>query len=65
MGSKSNNPSSGVGFIGALCLIFITLKLCGVITWSWWWILSPVWMPFCVAMALLALWEGVQQPITF
>ena len=31
-------------FLKALALIFITLKLCGVITWSWWWVLSPLWL---------------------
>ena len=30
---------------GVLGLIFITLKLCGVIGWSWWWVLSPFWIP--------------------
>ena len=25
--------------------IFVTLKLCGVIDWSWWWVLLPVWGP--------------------
>ena len=32
-----------VGFLGLLCIAFITLKLCGVITWSWWWVTSPMW----------------------
>lgn len=27
-----------------LFLVFLTLKLCGVITWSWWWIASPLWV---------------------
>lgn len=27
-----------------LLIIFIVLKLCGVIAWSWWWVLSPLWI---------------------
>ena len=26
-----------------LFLDFLTLKLCGVIAWSWWWVLAPLW----------------------
>lgn len=26
--------------------IFLTLKLCGVIAWSWWWVFAPLWIPF-------------------
>lgn len=32
-------------FIALLALVFITLRLCGVIAWSWWWVLSPIWIP--------------------
>ena len=32
----------GIGFTGLLTLIFITLKLCGVISWSWVWVLAPL-----------------------
>ena len=33
-----------VGFLGTLGLIFITLKLTGVIDWAWIWVLSPLWI---------------------
>ena len=36
--------SGGVGFFGLLTLLFIGLKLGGAISWSWWWVLSPVWI---------------------
>lgn len=39
---------SGVGFPGLLTLIFITLKLTGYITWSWVWVLSPIWITFLI-----------------
>lgn len=34
----------GIGFAGLLTVAFIVLKLCNVITWSWWWVLSPLWI---------------------
>lgn len=39
----------GSGFLGLLALVFITLKLCGVINWAWWVVLAPIWAPFAVA----------------
>jgi hypothetical protein len=40
MGDKS----SGIGFMSILFFIFLVLKLCGVITWSWWWVTAPLWL---------------------
>lgn len=36
------------GFLTLLTLTFIILKLCGVITWSWWWVLSPTLIPLAI-----------------
>jgi len=41
--SSSSSSSSGIGFFGLLTVLFIGLKLTGFITWSWWWVLSPLW----------------------
>lgn len=41
---NSKNTGSGIGFIGVLTIVFVVLKLCGVIRWSWLWVLSPVWI---------------------
>ena len=38
-----------------LTVLFIVLKLMGVIQWSWWWVLSPLWISFCLAVALLVV----------
>lgn len=38
-------------FITLLALAFIILKLCGVITWSWWWVLSPIWIPVLIGVS--------------
>lgn len=39
-----NNSSGGIGFTGVLLIVFIILKLVGVINWSWLWVLSPLWI---------------------
>jgi hypothetical protein len=40
MDKDTNN--TGLGFSSVLTLIFVVLKLVGVIDWSWWWVLSPI-----------------------
>jgi hypothetical protein len=42
----SNISSKGISFLGMLTILFIGLKLTGNITWSWVWVLSPMWIPF-------------------
>ena len=39
------NNSSGPRLGDLLLVAFVVLKLCGVIDWSWWWVLSPAWIP--------------------
>ena len=60
MSSTSSSGSGGVGFAGLLAVAFIVLKLCHVIDWSWWWVLSPVWISFgivvIVALIILAIY---------
>lgn len=36
----------GIGFTGLLTIVFIVLKLCHVINWSWIWVLCPIWINF-------------------
>ena len=45
--------NGGVSFCGFLTLIFITLKLLGVIAWSWWWVLAPVWIPSLIILLVV------------
>lgn len=42
--------SGGIGFSGLLTIVFIILKLIGKIDWSWWWVLSPLWITFMLCM---------------
>ena len=53
-GETSTTAGGGVTFIGLLTVVFITLKLLGHIDWSWWWVLSPMWISFGVAMLFVA-----------
>lgn len=61
----NNKQASGeIGFAGLLTIVFIVLKLCGVIAWSWWWVLSPLWISeilwtiFVVVVLLVGGWKN-------
>ena len=58
---KDNNSSNsgGIGFCGLLTIVFIVLKLCGVITWSWWWVLSPLWISTILVVIIIAIFVVV------
>jgi len=48
----------GIGFCGLLAIVFITLKLAevgAVANWSWWWVLSPLWIPAAIVVVLFVL----------
>ena len=53
----NNNASrGGIGFLGMLGILFIGLKLTGVIDWSWWLVLAPLWIPWgIVLMGILVI----------
>lgn len=59
--SNNDSKSDGIGFLGALTLIFIILKLCGIINWSWIWVLAPSWIPIFLAIAIIivAIFIGI------
>ena len=43
MSSTTSSSSGGIGVLGLLGVVFVTLKLTGVIDWSWWWVTLPFW----------------------
>ena len=45
----------GIGFFGLLGIVFIVLKLCKVITWSWFWVIAPLWMPTAIVVLILII----------
>lgn len=47
--------SGGIGFSGLLTIVFIALKLCGIIHWSWLWVLSPLWIGAALVIAILII----------
>lgn len=53
--SKSSSSSGGIGIFGATFIVFLVLKLTGVIDWSWWWVTAPLWGPIAVVAAVLAV----------
>lgn len=58
---NNKQASSGIGFTGLLTIVFIVLKLCGIIAWSWWWVLSPLWISailWAVLVVIILFVEG-------
>lgn len=48
-------------FGSALTLLFIGLKLDGVLDWSWWWVLSPIWIPALVTFVISAIFLATKN----
>ena len=48
--STTRKSNGGIGFFGALAILFIGLKLADKIDWSWWWVLSPIWGVFVIVV---------------
>lgn len=58
MKQKTQTVVRGSSTTSLLLVAFIVLKLTHVIDWSWWWVLSPLWIPLALIVALL-LFSGV------
>lgn len=43
---------AGLGFFDVLLIVFVVLKLVGVIEWSWWWVLSPIWIGVLLVLVI-------------
>lgn len=55
MANKETSSSGGIGFGGLLTIVFITLKLLNKIDWSWWWVISPIWISVLVVLIVLSI----------
>ena len=53
--SNSNTQSGGIGILGLLGVLFVGLKLGGVITWSWWYVTLPFWGGIALVLTILAV----------
>lgn len=50
---SNGSGGGGLGIAGVLTIVFVVLKLVGVIAWSWWWVLSPLWISAALAVAFI------------
>lgn len=48
--------NGGIGFFGVLTIVFIVLKIIGLITWTWFWVLSPLWIDLILIVVILLLY---------
>lgn len=53
MKDKNSGISYSLIFAILLTVAFVVLKLCKVISWSWWWVVSPLWIDFAVSIVIV------------
>ena len=47
--------SSGISLGSLIFLTFLILKLTNTIDWSWWWVTSPLWIPFVLITLIMLI----------
>lgn len=65
---KKHAVRDGACFSELLLVAFVVLKLCGVIDWSWWWVLSPIWISSGLAILIgfvAAVWVTLKKSKRF
>lgn len=55
MNEKKTTVGAGMSFCDALLILFIALKLLNIITWSWWWVLAPLWIPIAIVLVIIII----------
>nr|DAH13107.1 MAG TPA: transmembrane protein [Caudoviricetes sp.] len=53
MKEEKRSVGGGIGFCGLLTIVFIVLKLCKIISWSWVWVLAPTWIPAALVILFI------------
>ena len=53
--SENNNSNGSLGLCSIVFIVFLILKLTGVISWSWWWVTTPLWGPIALIVGVLAI----------
>lgn len=56
--NTSSSANGGIGVLGLLGVVFVTLKLLGitaVANWSWWWVTAPFWGPIALLIAIFII----------
>ena len=59
MSDKVQVSSGGTGLLGLLTVLFVGLKLGGIISWSWWWVLAPLWGPLAILFVVALITFGI------
>jgi hypothetical protein len=59
LSDSSSSSSGGIGFAGLLTIAFIVLKLLHKLDWSWWWVLSPLWIGGALVVLVLIVFGVV------
>lgn len=55
MSNNNNSNGGGIGFLGALGVLFIGLKLTGFVNWPWLWVTAPLWGGFAIIAAVFVI----------
>jgi hypothetical protein len=55
MSDRNSGAGGGIGFSGILFIVFLVLKLCNVINWSWWWVTAPLWIPVIIVIICIII----------
>lgn len=55
MNNNSKKKKGSLGIVSILTIIFVILKLCGVIEWSWLWVFSPIWISLLITAIAFAV----------
>lgn len=58
------HKAGGIGLSTLLLVLFIGLKLAGVIAWSWLWVLAPLWLPLACVLVFLVLMGAIALTVT-
>lgn len=55
MGKSNSSPAAGLSRPGIVFIVFLILKLTGLISWSWWWVTSPLWITAALVAVLAVI----------
>ncbi len=56
---QKKNTSGGMGLLGTVQVVFIILKLCNLISWSWWTVLIPLWIVISIIILLIVAYAVI------
>lgn len=60
MRTSNNSSAGGMGLASVLTVVFVTLKLLDKIDWSWWWVLSPLWISLALFLVIILVFVIVK-----